>query len=1172
MKLVIILAAFSLIVNAQSPVNPALPMNVQTLTVPGSTPSTTLNLTVDQSPNGGDFIDAVSQNSAVQISLILPGGAVVTPANGSGLGFTVVQQVNSTSSPATSGIFTPFDTLGTHTTFFLPAASPGGVYQVQANSTGVTSTTLVTVTYFSMSGVTAMATTDQVTYAPGNSVSLVAHVLSGGSQVTGATVTATVVPPMNLNGQTSIGNYQVISQTVVGAYTQYTYQATLTNTGSAGFATAIAKLISVPSVATLLDAGTLGFAVVPAQGTVVSANTFSVQVLSSQTFDPTTLSWNINTTGTPVTVPLPDSGGGNYSSVYSPSGIGTYQVLVTFNGTSGGAAFARTAYTTFQVASPVASFSGVTDAAIDDNGNGLFDRLVLAAQVTAQTAGTYRFGVTLLASNGNTTTASGTATLPTGSGQISVNVTASQLLTLGVSGPYEKVRATVSQMPTTGAPVSVGFISDAGPTAPYTLASLDPGPISFTGQNSAAGVITGAGPTFDLLSVSIGVYSSSATNCSWTAVLTDSSGNDITFSSSGGRLTAGNNSVILNFNGNVIAQAANGPYIVTDAGIHCGIGQATASPLFQTQSFTASQFTLVTPNFSMGITSTPTSGPPGSNFLFGIFATATGPFSGAISLGVSGLPTGATAAFTVPTVPGFGPSTLNVTTTSMTPAGSYPLTITGTSGTLSHSTAATLTITSPPQVATPTFNPPAGTYNAAQTVTISTTTSGASIRYTTNGSTPSETSGTLYGGPITISTVTMLQAIAYASLMSDSTIASATYAFTPAGIVALSGGGQSTTIGTGFSTPLQATVTDYAGNPVTNASVTFTAPSTGASATFAGSSTFSAQTNTSGVATAPALTANATIGSYSITATVLVAGVATSASFSLTNNALPSIVVPSPIISGSGPFQNFSVTGSDPNGASSISALDMGFISTSGGTLKCIVEYVASKSAFYLMDSGDMAGPLATGSTGSIHNSSCVLTQPTVSFSGNQGTMNFLISFKAGFANSYDIIAYVHDSDGAKSSKQGIGSWTVSFVNQPPTATSATPSSGSGLSQTFTAVYSDPNGVGNISNVQFDIIPTTGTSGTPLCSVYYVTNWFLLITEPGNGTVGPMQAGTSGSISDGQCTLTNPSVSNSGGQLTLTLPITFNSSFTGSMYILMFIEDVNGLNTGYVGKGTWTVP
>jgi hypothetical protein len=82
-------------------------------------------------------------------------------------------------------------------------------------------------------------------------------------------------------------------------------------------------------------------------------------------------------------------------------------------------------------------------------------------------------------------------------------------------------------------------------------------------------------------------------------------------------------------------------------------------------------------------------------------------------------------------------------------------------------------------VATPTFSPAAGKYTSAQTVTISTATSGASIRYTTDGSTPTETTGTLYSGPVTVSSTTTIKAIAYGSAMIDSAVASATYTITP---------------------------------------------------------------------------------------------------------------------------------------------------------------------------------------------------------------------------------------------------------------------------------------------------------------------------------------------------------------------------------------------------------
>ncbi len=80
-----------------------------------------------------------------------------------------------------------------------------------------------------------------------------------------------------------------------------------------------------------------------------------------------------------------------------------------------------------------------------------------------------------------------------------------------------------------------------------------------------------------------------------------------------------------------------------------------------------------------------------------------------------------------------------------------------------------------PVVVTPTFSPVAGTYTSVQTVTISTTTSGASIRYTTDGSTPSETAGALYSGTVTVGTTETLKAIAYKTGMSDSAVASALY-------------------------------------------------------------------------------------------------------------------------------------------------------------------------------------------------------------------------------------------------------------------------------------------------------------------------------------------------------------------------------------------------------------
>jgi YVTN family beta-propeller protein len=103
-----------------------------------------------------------------------------------------------------------------------------------------------------------------------------------------------------------------------------------------------------------------------------------------------------------------------------------------------------------------------------------------------------------------------------------------------------------------------------------------------------------------------------------------------------------------------------------------------------------------------------------------------------------------------------------------------------------------------------------------------------------------------------------------------------------AAIAATGGTPQSATVSTAFGTALSATVTDPAHAPLAGATVTFTAPGTGASGTFPGASlTANAVTNGSGVATSPVFTANGTAGGYSVTATT--AGVGAGATFSLTN-------------------------------------------------------------------------------------------------------------------------------------------------------------------------------------------------------------------------------------------------------------------------------------------------
>jgi hypothetical protein len=89
-------------------------------------------------------------------------------------------------------------------------------------------------------------------------------------------------------------------------------------------------------------------------------------------------------------------------------------------------------------------------------------------------------------------------------------------------------------------------------------------------------------------------------------------------------------------------------------------------------------------------------------------------------------------------------------------------------------TTETITVNPVGIVATPTLSVAAGTYTATQSVSISDSTSGSSIYYTIDGSTPTPSS-TLYSGAITVATTTTVNAIAVETGYTSSAIASASY-------------------------------------------------------------------------------------------------------------------------------------------------------------------------------------------------------------------------------------------------------------------------------------------------------------------------------------------------------------------------------------------------------------
>ena len=139
---------------------------------------------------------------------------------------------------------------------------------------------------------------------------------------------------------------------------------------------------------------------------------------------------------------------------------------------------------------------------------------------------------------------------------------------------------------------------------------------------------------------------------------------------------------------------------------------------------------------------------------------------------------------------------------------------------------------------------------------------------------------------------------------------------------------------------------------------------------------------------------------------------------------------------------------------------------------------------------------------------------------------------------------------------------------------SVTPNAGSGNSQAFSFVYSDPKGYAAISSVS--AIINGSLSGTGGCYFLYYpgANFFYLANDAGTAWLGPVAFGSATSLQNSQCTVDvgGASSSGSGSNLTINLAVTFKLPFSGTKKTYLDAIDGYTLDSGWQQKGTWTVP
>ena len=139
----------------------------------------------------------------------------------------------------------------------------------------------------------------------------------------------------------------------------------------------------------------------------------------------------------------------------------------------------------------------------------------------------------------------------------------------------------------------------------------------------------------------------------------------------------------------------------------------------------------------------------------------------------------------------------------------------------------------------------------------------------------------------------------------------------------------------------------------------------------------------------------------------------------------------------------------------------------------------------------------------------------------------------------------------------------------------ASPTAGSGQSQTFTFTVTDPNGWQNINLV--DVLVNGSLDGRSACYIAILPGYSaILLVDNAGDAGGPFSTITlpgSGTAQNSQCVITgaSSSITGSGSTMEVSLNITFTSAFAGGR--IVYVAAQNGLgNSGWQALSTWTVP
>jgi hypothetical protein len=280
-------------------------------------------------------------------------------------------------------------------------------------------------------------------------------------------------------------------------------------------------------------------------------------------------------------------------------------------------------------------------------------------------------------------------------------------------------------------------------------------------------------------------------------------------------------------------------------------------------------------------------------------------------------------------------------------------------------------------------------------------------------------------------------------------------------------------------------------------------------------------------------------------------------------------VVPS---SGAGPSQRFSFTVSDQGGSGFITDAVVAIGTSLNFANSCVLVYDRLNNTVSLSYDipANGASQLVLGSSTTISNGQCALrgANTTVVFGTTSVVVTLDLLFNATYFGAKNIYLYAAEQN-SSSGYVNVGTWTV--TGGAPTADSVSPSSGSGLSNTFTLTVSDSANSANITGIAaFFTTSSPGNTANACYAVYnrtantiglYSNDWLSLATKP---------IGSSATLQNSQCAVGFTGMNISGNSVIFFLQLVFAPGFAGAKSVYLQANEPNA-GSGWVSRGTWTV-